>query len=67
MHGILHMEQNFKGEYSSLSFHVRPLLIQAGLVCWFVLLFAFSFFFLKQTTNASPQSKPTPPLFSQAY
>lgn len=42
MHGILHMEQNFKGEYSSLSFLVRPLLIQAGLLFMFC---CFLFFF----------------------
>lgn len=39
---------------------------------WFVVFFLFSWFvclfvFLKQSTNASPQSKPTPPVFSHAY
>lgn len=34
MHGILHMEQNFKGEFLQSVFQVHPLLIQA--FCLFV-------------------------------
>lgn len=34
---------------------------------WFVVYVLLFSFFLKQSTNASPQSKPTPPLFSQAF
>lgn len=64
MHGILHMEQNFKGEYSSLLFLCVPLLIQ-GSVCLLLLLFFFVvFFFVQGNTSVSKQSKELQKCFS---
>lgn len=64
MHGILHMEQNFKGEYSSRLFLCVPLLIQGSVCLFFIVLL---FFWCRETrlrpnnpksyTNASPPSK----------
>lgn len=63
MHGILHMEQNFKGEYSSLLFLCVPLLIQ-GSVCLFFSLLFFLFFLCRENTSASKQSKELHKCFS---